>query len=396
MNARYRSVRYSASGRFAVLLPAVFAAGWVALAASSSCFGAFGLTQVSTTGRYTAANPSPDRLTTTANNATLKVTGGAAQPVLPFDQGLVVYSAAASQNATAVFVNRSTGWGCFYSVNGVYVSSGGTGVGGNTNTWNSWFKDRNKPRIAVAVNGPGKSNNIVLLGPNGGTLYVSVLGATGNFQVSLSATPAGNGGGALSGLPASVSVTGGNSQTAVPLNGATPGAVTITASTTATVDGSPNTTISASTQAIVAGFNVVISPNDQFSGRSYTKLGVGETGLLQVVTAAGVTPQSLGPFTLVVDSPTTLSAEQPLHERRNRQLYRREHWGHGNVVRKRFERLHGFDADYRHPADWRVPGNWPAGRTRSSRRAPLLVWRIHVELYVPATARRVVSLFTGR
>ena len=64
MNARYRSVRYSASRRFAVLLPAVFVAGWVALAASSSCFGAWGRTWVSTTGGYTAANPSPDNLIT--------------------------------------------------------------------------------------------------------------------------------------------------------------------------------------------------------------------------------------------------------------------------------------------------------------------------------------------
>ena len=75
----------------------------------------------------------PDALTTTDTaNATLtmQVAGGSANPDCPNDQGMVRITTAGTGvgSATATWSGRSTGWGCTYSVTGVY--SGGTGGGG--------------------------------------------------------------------------------------------------------------------------------------------------------------------------------------------------------------------------------------------------------------------------
>ena len=104
----------------------------------------------------------------------------------------------------------------------------------------------------------------------------------------------------MSGLPSSINVTAGNTPTVISLNGATQGYLTITASASATVNGVPNTQISTSIPTQVLGFTAGIEPDDDFAGRSYLRLGVGETGVLGVVTAPGVSLNSLEPLTWTI------------------------------------------------------------------------------------------------
>ena len=106
--------------RFSAQAAWIAAAGWLVLAASSPSLVRDPVTAISTTGTYTASIPSPDHLTTTGGN--LKVTGGTATATQPDADGKVVLDKKSTSGATAVFLcNCVTGWGCFYSVNGVFV-----------------------------------------------------------------------------------------------------------------------------------------------------------------------------------------------------------------------------------------------------------------------------------
>lgn len=84
---------------------------WGVLAVCPWCEGATGSTKVFTTGKYRAEEYAPDYLSTYDPPKTLKVTGGIAAPVRPFDQGKVAIDWNLTSGATAAFVMRSLGWG---------------------------------------------------------------------------------------------------------------------------------------------------------------------------------------------------------------------------------------------------------------------------------------------
>ena len=225
-------------------------AGCLAVAASSSVWAASSTTPVFTTGAYVAGDAAPDYLTTTdtGGNGSLQVTGGNAAPIRPSDQGMVVLDWSLTSGPTAVFVMRSTGWGCFYSVNGTYVSSSvGSGGSGAPPTWESWFDNdtNNTVSIALEVNGPGDADNSIAVGGSG-TLTVTLNGGSASLQynVSLNASPGG-----IVGLSSGITMPGGGSSQTVPLTGVAPGTVTITASCS---DASPG---SATVSATVVGID---------------------------------------------------------------------------------------------------------------------------------------------
>ncbi|MCD4825742.1 MAG: hypothetical protein K8S55_14205 [Phycisphaerae bacterium] len=245
----------------------------VAVALGVACYG-FAATSTDElggeSGKYSAGTAAPDSLTSTKPGKVLKVTGGSGAPDRTFDQGRVKLTA--KNGATAVFSGRSTSWGCTYSVAGVYV-----GGDGPLTTWGNTFEEKNEPRIALEVNGPGTGDDIVLLGDNGGTLHVNVLGVTENVSVTLSTNHSGE----IELAYSSVTVVAGTTKD-VSLKGLAVGEPTITA--TATVDGK---NLSASIKVKVQNFRGKIKPDDDFAGRSLEKLGVGETGSLGVELAPG-------------------------------------------------------------------------------------------------------------
>ncbi len=176
-------------------LVGIAAVGVVILGWRSACLGAIGTTQVSTTGTYTATDAAPDALTTTDTaNATLtmQVAGGSANPDCPNDQGMVRITTAGTGvgSATATWSGRSTGWGCTYSVTGVY--SGGTGGGGGGGAlpapWSSAFQSQNTPRLALEINRPGTADDVLTWGGTG-TATVTLLTAgtdANSYSVTIS------------------------------------------------------------------------------------------------------------------------------------------------------------------------------------------------------------------
>jgi hypothetical protein len=168
-----------------------------------------------------------------------------------------------------------------YHVTGIiYRPGAGVGPGGKLPTWTADY-NRGVARIVLEVNQSGSSDDVVVLGDNGGTLYVCVANASGTIPVKLSANPSAK----LSNVPAdsdnpnyvSINVEGGSTPTTFALNGQANGQVTITAS--ATVN---NQNISASITANVLAYRGKLIPRDRFVGRSYQRVGVGETGTLGV------------------------------------------------------------------------------------------------------------------
>ncbi len=235
-------------------------------------------------GQYASLDAAPDHLTTYKDGKTLRVTGGSAAPFYTFDQGKVRLTG--KEGSTATFSGRSTGWGCMYTVYGVY--EGGFGEFAPERLiarWENRFEDADEPRIVLIVNEPGPSDDIVLLGENGGELRLSIFGFPGAVDVSLSVAPQGK----LASFPESVMVSYG-SATSVVLNGQAGGQVTITA--TATIN---NEEVSASINARIVGYRPSINPEDDFAQRSHQKLGVGETGTLGVDPAPGT---DIGELTL--------------------------------------------------------------------------------------------------
>jgi hypothetical protein len=71
-------------------------------------------------------------------------------------------------------------------------------------------------------------------------------------------------------------------------------------------DPSSGSPLTASITIEVAKFNGKIVPDDDFEGRSYVKLGVGETGCLEVVLGEGTTLEDLTPLTWDITSGTAL------------------------------------------------------------------------------------------
>ena len=144
----------------------------VTLVACSSCLGATGSTEIFTTGTYAAQEAAPDYMTTTDPlGRTLKVTYGIAAPLCPSDEGKVVIDWNLTSGPTAVFVLRTTGWGCEYTVYGVWDETGS----GEPATWFSGFDAENSARIVLEVNEDGQDDDWMPLG-GGGTLKVYVMG----------------------------------------------------------------------------------------------------------------------------------------------------------------------------------------------------------------------------
>jgi hypothetical protein len=187
---------------------------------------------------------------------------------------------AQTDKGNVMFQGRSTGWGCVYDVQGGYT--GGGGGGGQRNRPNSWYSEfaDNGPRIVLQINGPGTGSNVVLPGNNGGTLSVWVFGVAGTAPVTVSLSVDNTA--VLTGLTPSIPVTPGSVTAATTgLNGGTSGSFLITAS--ATINGQP---ISTTIAGVVQAWGIVITPDDNFNGRSLTKLGVGETGSLGATAGA--------------------------------------------------------------------------------------------------------------
>ncbi len=263
--------------RFSAQVAWIAAAGWLVLAASSPSLGARSVTAISTTGTYTASIPSPDDLTTTGGN--LKVTGGTATATQPDADGKVVLDKKSTSGATAVFVNRATGWGCFYSVNGVFVGSAGTVAA----TWQSWFTNDNSACITLEVNQPGPADNYVAYGGTK-TLTVTVQGGSGstNYTVGLSCsgngTPAGN----VTFSSSSVTVAGGGGSQTLSISGQTTGYVTITGTASNAATGTVNgavvqvdiqrngATISGETTSVMVGQHIVLKGFPQPAGVTVT------------------------------------------------------------------------------------------------------------------------------
>jgi len=221
-------------------------------------------------GKYAAQDAAPDILTTTdPAGGTLKVTGGSALPDRPSDDGLVRLTSKSGPEAK--FSGRSINWGCAYNVTGVWVGTGGGP--GTPSTWTKDFTETSDPRIVLEVNEDGASDDVLLLNGSG-TLRVWVLGMTGSYEVNLSANPTG----IVGGLPASVSVTAGDSSAVSrDITGQSGGETTITAS--ATLSGMH---VQDTRTVKVLSFRGKLLPDDDPPKRSHQKLGVGETGSLEV------------------------------------------------------------------------------------------------------------------
>lgn len=267
-------------------------AGCAVLAFGTLCHAANSETPVSTTGKYDSQVAAPDKLTTTDGNKSLTVTGGDAAPDRPLDQGKVRHTA--MDGATITFDGRSTGWGCTFTVKGVYVIEAANAAevrsarrNKEKNKWTSTFEEEDNARLVLEINEDGPADDVVLMGNSGGRLKIWILDTTGSHTVTLAADLADK----LSGLPETVSVAAGNTPTEVVLNGAASGQVTITANTT--ID---NKGLSSQVTAKVLGFKGKVVPKDDFPGRSFQKLGLLETGDLQVELAAGTDLTDLTPL----------------------------------------------------------------------------------------------------
>lgn len=138
-------------------------------------------------GRYFAGDAAPDDFTTWKKGAILKVTSGDGVPDAPEDQFMI--ELIAKNGATAIFKGRSTGHGCLYTVNGVYVG----GSGDQPVTWTNQFEEETTPRIKLEINDGGTGDDVILPCDNGAKLYVWVLNITDTVQVDLSVTPDTNG-----------------------------------------------------------------------------------------------------------------------------------------------------------------------------------------------------------
>lgn len=246
--------------------PRILIAGSLALAACSLSSGAPSTDELGgESGKYAAEISAPDNLTTTKQGATLKVTSGSAQPDRLFDRGRVQLTS--KSGPTATFSSRSTGWGCTYTVHGVYV-----GLGSGIATWTNTFEEENNPRIALEVNGNGEQDNCVACS-GGGTLTVTVLGgaSSNSYTITLSDSPSGSPGGDVDLSSTSVTVAGDGGSATVSLSGRSAGYVTINATS--------STISSASTQVVVISLTsqtVATIPCDM----NRTKLGVGEEVIL--------------------------------------------------------------------------------------------------------------------
>ena len=133
-------------------------------------------------GMYAASQPSPDSLTTWEKGKRLLVTRGTATPERPSDLGKVRMTTG-TDTGTAVFVGRSTDWGCAYSVKGRYVTTLPAVTRKDEQLqprtqkleWVNSFTHISTARIAVEINDDGSADDVVLLGEGGGTLHVRVL-----------------------------------------------------------------------------------------------------------------------------------------------------------------------------------------------------------------------------
>ncbi len=153
-------------------------------AVSTLCLGATSSTTVYGTGSYAAGIAAPDRLTTTGVFQAM-IVSGSAFPVRPYDRGKVVWDEKQTSGATAVFVMRSTGWGCLYKVWG--VGAGADLKYAKSRPWDSRFKNDDNACITMEVNQPGPADNYLALGGTA-TLTVGVQGgsSTTNYVVGLS------------------------------------------------------------------------------------------------------------------------------------------------------------------------------------------------------------------
>jgi hypothetical protein len=252
----------------------------IAIALCRPCHAANSTTTLGAMGLYDATVNAPDNLTTTSPGTILNVTDGSAAPVRPADLGVVRMSA--KNGAQATFSGRTTGWGCAYTVNGVYAGSGTTPT-----TWTSIFNENNNPRVVLRVNDDSVGDDVITQG-GFGTLRVWVFGTTGTVTVNL-AVAAPN---IISGLPPSVDVNATlGTPAVVTIGGQSGGRTAISGS--ATVNGQ---NLQAQTPVAVSQFSGTLTPDDNFSGRSYAKVGVGETGRLSVTFGSGATPADIEPL----------------------------------------------------------------------------------------------------
>jgi hypothetical protein len=176
-------------------------------------------------GYYTATDDAPDSMTTDVNGT---VVWAEASPVRPDDWGMVIWTGAGG--CTAYFEGRSTGWGCFYDVMGVYNGGNGGGGGGQT-YWYSAFdsKDDSNAHIMLDVQGYS-SDGYVLYGDqdSGGLLIVVIAGGDGthSYDITLSSDDSD---GNVDFSSDSVTVNDGGGSVSVDLYGLALGDVTITA-----------------------------------------------------------------------------------------------------------------------------------------------------------------------
>jgi len=166
-------------------------AGWVALMACSICHGATSTDpRGGANGTYSASVAAPDSLTTTEPGKTLVVAGGTPTPDRVFDQGKVRLVSAAGATA-AVFVGRSTGWGCTYLVYGLYKVGAGRYTTGadkiNPAVWENTFEEGTTPRLVLEVNNAGVDDNFILFGATGTATVKLIDGAAAtNYSVTIS------------------------------------------------------------------------------------------------------------------------------------------------------------------------------------------------------------------
>ena len=169
-------VRYSGIAMFLALL----------LLAGPS-LGATAKTQPSKTGLYVATDASPDGMITEQQGKVLVAKGATVAPDRTSDAGKV--RVASKSGGTVIFVGRSTGWGCVYTVSGVYEAKGGGKRGEEVTyakVWTSTFDDKADARLALEVNGDGLADDVITLGDNTGTARVTLIhGGEGDYSVTV-------------------------------------------------------------------------------------------------------------------------------------------------------------------------------------------------------------------
>ena len=233
--------------------------------------GLFGL------GLYNKGVGAPDEFTVNANNIDAKKDMCWAAPEAPIDAGRVKPTDAVGGNQ-AEFEGRSTNFGCYYTVGGVYTGGVPGAGGGNAGTWWADFDDGTNANIVMWVNSRSSSDDNIPF-QRTGILNLSLV--NGDASRTYSLAPQSGGAGAVTFDPSSVILTTTSPARQITMTGTKIGHVQI-------------------------GSLVIVDPQSTIPV-SVNSAATTVVGVAAVVDAAH--PQAIGPVYVPVGKPVTLQAQ---------------------------------------------------------------------------------------